>query len=154
MRGRAADGERRVVDLGWDYDDVREVLAGNADSLDEVDEPRFVEWDLWDSNVMVRDGDDRQHHRPRARFFGDPLMEAGFVAAAAARIRRPDGASCAATAAPPSPPTEQVRRRLYYLHLSLIMAIETVYRGHTEPTQYDWARERLDEVMASLGRTR
>ena len=29
-------------------------------------------------------------------------------------------------------PREQTRRRLYCLHLVVIMAIETVYRGHTD----------------------
>ncbi len=148
-----SDGARRVVDLGWEYDAVREVLEGNADSLDEVDEPRYVEWDLWNSNVMVRGGDVVSIIDHERCFFGDPLMEAGFVAAELPAFGDPTGflrgyGRAALT------PTEHVRRRLYNLHLSLIMAIETVYRGHTEPTQYDWARERLDEVMASLGRTR
>jgi hypothetical protein len=48
--------------------------------------------------------------------------------------------------------TEQARRRLYCLHLVLIMVIETVYRGHPEPRQYNWARERLTEVMVLFGR--
>ena len=47
--------------------------------------------------------------------------------------------------------TEQVRRRLYCLHLALIMIIETVYRGHTHRLQYDWARGQLTDVMALLG---
>ena len=50
------DGERRDVDLGWDYDTVRAVVSKHADCLDQVTEPRFVEWDLWDGNVMVRAG--------------------------------------------------------------------------------------------------
>jgi hypothetical protein len=37
------DGERRQVDLGWDYDVVREVVAAHEGSLDEVTEPAFVE---------------------------------------------------------------------------------------------------------------
>ena len=42
--------------VGWDYGTARGVIAQNAGCLDEVTEPRYVEWDLWDSNVMVRDG--------------------------------------------------------------------------------------------------
>jgi hypothetical protein len=75
-----SDGERRSVDLGRDYDLVRDVLAANADSLDEVDEPRYVEWDLWNSNVMVRDGRVVCIIDHERCFFGDPLMEAGFAA--------------------------------------------------------------------------
>ena len=32
------------------------------------------------------------------------------------------------------------------------MVIETVYRGHTDRIGYDWARARLDEVLAAFGR--
>ncbi|GAA2800118.1 hypothetical protein GCM10010441_26250 [Kitasatospora paracochleata] len=52
---------------------------------------------------------------------------------------------------PPLAGTETVRRRLYCLHLVLVMVIETSYRGHTDTAQYDWARRRLTEVMALLG---
>jgi aminoglycoside phosphotransferase (APT) family kinase protein len=146
------DGERRAVELGWDYDVVRAVAAEHADSLDEVTEPRFVEWDLWDSNVMVRDGRIVCIIDHERAYYGDPLIEAGFVATelpafgdATAFLRgygRPE-----LTAG------ELRRRRLYSLHLCLIMVIETVYRGHTDSGQYDWARERLTEVMTLLGRT-
>jgi hypothetical protein len=47
---------------------------------------------------------------------------------------------------------ERVRRRLYCLHLSLVMVIETVYRGHADTRQYNFAREQLTEAMARLGR--
>jgi aminoglycoside phosphotransferase (APT) family kinase protein len=148
-----SDGERRGVDLGWDYDVVRQVLGANADSLDEVDEPRYVEWDLWNSNVMVRAGRVVCIIDHERCFFGDPLMEAGFAAAELPAFGDPTGFQRGYGHADLTP-TEQVRRRLYNLHLALIMVIETVYRGHTEPTQYDWARIRLDEVMAGLGRAR
>jgi hypothetical protein len=34
----------------------------------------------------------------------------------------------------------------------LIMTIETVYRGHADTRQYDWARGQLTDVMALFGR--
>jgi aminoglycoside phosphotransferase (APT) family kinase protein len=74
------DGERRDVDLGWDYDTVRAVLTEHADCLDEAIVPRFVEWDLWDGNVMVSEGaivGILDHERA---FYGDPLIEHGFNA--------------------------------------------------------------------------
>jgi hypothetical protein len=85
--------------------------------------------------------------------YGDPLMEAGFTGTqlasfgdASAFVRGYGRGELTAT--------EQVRRRLYCLHLTLIMVIETVYRGHTDTQQYDWSRPRLDEAMALLGRIR
>lgn len=145
------DGERRAVDLGWDYDVVREVFAEHAACLDEVVVPRYVEWDLWGSNVLVRDGAIVSIIDHERAFYGDPLIEAGFTASQLpafgdwAAFMRGYGQGKLTE-------TEQVRRRLYCLHLVLIMVIETVYRGHEEPWQYDWARERLTEVMALFGR--
>ncbi|WP_328865860.1 phosphotransferase family protein [Streptomyces sp. NBC_00304] len=148
------DGERRGVDIGWEYDTVRAAVAAHADSLDEVTEARLVEWDLWASNVMVRDGKIVCIIDHERAFYGDPLMEAGFT-----------GTQMSAAFGDPAPfmrgyghgeltGTERTRRRLYCLYLVLIMVIETVYRGHTDSNQYDWARPRLDEAMALLGHTR
>ena len=145
------DGERRQVDLGWDYDTVRGVLAEHADSLDDVVDPRYVEWDLWASNVMVRDGAIVSIIDHERAFYGDPLIEAGFTATqlpafgdstAFVRGYRHDELTG----------TERTRRRLYCLHLVLITVIETVYRGHTDTVQYDWGRARLTEIMALFGR--
>lgn len=147
------DGERRRVDLGWDYGTVRDVLAEHAASLDEVGEPRLVEWDLWDGNVLVRDGNLACVIDHERAFFGDPLIEFGFAGTQMAAF----GDSThfmRGYGHPPLTETQTVRRRLYCLHLLLVMVIETVYRGHTDTTQYDLARDRLTEVMALLGRTR
>ncbi|MEU5099159.1 aminoglycoside phosphotransferase family protein [Streptomyces sp. NPDC020996] len=148
-----ADGERRRVDLGWDYDTVREVLAEHAASLDEVSEPRLVEWDLWDGNVMVRDGRIACLIDHERAFFGDPLIEVGFAGTQLAGFGDPTH-FMRGYGHPPLTETENVRRRLYCLHLMLVMVIETVYRGHTDPGPYEWARGQLAEIMAQLGRTR
>ncbi len=145
------DGERRAVDIGRDYRVIRRLLDEHAPALDEVTEPQYVEWDLWNSNVMIRDGEIVcviDHERP---FFGDPLMEAGFVATqlpafgdSVAFMRGYGWAELNEV--------QRIRRRLYSLHLALIMVIETVYRGHTDRIGYDWGRARLDEVLAGFGR--
>jgi aminoglycoside phosphotransferase (APT) family kinase protein len=143
------DGESRGVDIGWDYDVVRKTFATHAHVLDEVTEPRFVEWDLWDSNVMVRDGRIACIIDHERALYGDPLMEAGFVAS----ILPAFGDSTAFMRGygwTELTPNELVRRHLYCLHLMLIMVIETVYRGHTDTAQYDWARPQLDDVMGLL----
>ncbi|OIJ68629.1 phosphotransferase family protein [Streptomyces mangrovisoli] len=147
------DGERRGVDIGWSYDTVRATLAEHADSLDEVTEPRLVEWDLWESNVMVRDGKVVCVIDHERAFYGDPLIEAGFTGTqlaafgdSTAFMRGYGHAELTAT--------QRVRRDLYGLYLMLVMVIETVYRGHTDTKQYDWARPHLDAAMGTLGRTR
>jgi aminoglycoside phosphotransferase (APT) family kinase protein len=145
-----ADGERRQVELGWDYEVVRGVFDQNGDCLDEVIEPKFVEWDLWDNNVMVRDGAIVSIIDHERAFYGDPLIEAGFIPALLPEFGDPvafmrgygHGSLTAG---------ERGRIRLYCLYLTLIMVIETVYRAHTDRSQYNWARDRLNESMALFG---
>lgn len=146
------DGECRTVDLGYDYDLIRQVIATDLDSLDEVTEPRLVEWDLWDSNVMIRDGEIVAVIDHERAFYGDPLMEAGFTSLDLPTAFGDLTGFVRGYAHPELTGTERRRRRLYTLYLILIMIIETNYRGHTDTTQYDWARDRLREVMALFGR--
>lgn len=151
-----ADGQRRGVDIGWDYDLIRALLARHADCLDEVRVPQLVEWDLWPSNVLVRDGAIVSIIDHERVFYGDPLMEAGFAAVTLDNPVLADGfARGYGRDARDFTAAERQRRRLYDLHLILIMVIETVYRGHTDPAaQYDRARVRLDGVLAGFGHAR
>jgi aminoglycoside phosphotransferase (APT) family kinase protein len=143
------DGERRGVRLGHDHPSLRALIEGHAGSLDEVTEPRFVEWDLWDNNAMVRDGRIVAIIDHERAFWGDPLIEAGFTAAEnpafgdARAFMRGYGHA-------PLTPSEQIRRRLYGLYLALIMVVETEYRAMTEPAHLEWVRARLDEAVALL----
>jgi aminoglycoside phosphotransferase (APT) family kinase protein len=145
------DGERRLVDLGWDYDLIRTVLADHAGSLDEVTEPAYVEWDLGDGNVMIRGGAIVSIIDHERAFYGDPLIEVGFAGTELSVFGNP-APFMRGYGRGPLTETEQVRRRLYCLHLMLIMVTETVYRGHADPWEYDWARGQLTETMALLGR--
>lgn len=147
------NGERAGVDLGWPYDTVREVIREYEDELDAVTEPRFVEWDLWSSNVMVRDGSIAAIIDHERAFYGDPLIEAGFVCidlpmfGDATAFMRGYGQGALTD-------SERRRRLLYTLYLILIMAIETKYRGHQDTQQYDMARAVLDGLMTGrFGRT-
>ncbi|TVZ01902.1 aminoglycoside phosphotransferase family protein [Trebonia kvetii] len=144
------DGERRQVDLGWDYDTMRAVVAGHAASLDEVTEPAFVEWDLWAGNVLVRSGKIVGIIDHERAFYGDPLIEFGFIATQLPAFGDP-AAFLRGYGRGPLTETEQVRRRLYCLHLMLVMVIETAYRGFAEPAHQNWVRARLNETMALFG---
>jgi aminoglycoside phosphotransferase (APT) family kinase protein len=153
LEGVLHDGERREVELGWDYDVVREAIEEHSGSLDEVADPRFVEWDLWDSNVIVREGKIVSIIDHERAFYGDPLIEAGFLATDLPASARSAEAFRRGYGRGELTETEHVRRRLYNLYLALIMVIETVYRGHTDRGQYDWARGRVTDAMALLGRS-
>ncbi|MGW8763671.1 phosphotransferase family protein [Streptomyces sp. NPDC055815] len=143
------DGERRGVDLRVGYGVIRELVAAHADVLDEVTEPRFVEWDLWPGNCMVRDGRIVAIIDQERAFYGDPLMEFGFAGSESSAY----GDSTAFVRGyghRPFTADERTRRRLYYLHLALVQVIETTYRAHTGTEQYDWVCERLRETVALL----
>ena len=145
------DGEHRDVDLGWDYDAIRALLAEHADCLDEVTEPAFIEWDLWHSNVMVRDGVLTGIIDHERALYGDPLMEAGFVATESDALPGDATFFLRGYGKDSFTETERMRRRLYNVHLLLIMIIETNYRGHTDMSQYDTARIRLTSVLENFG---
>jgi aminoglycoside phosphotransferase (APT) family kinase protein len=128
---------------------VRAVIAANAASLDEVTEPAFVEWDLWDNNVLVRAGTIVAIIDHERAFYGDPLMEGGFTATQLPGFGDP-AAFLRGYGRGPLTGSEQVRRRLYGVYLTLIMVIESVYR-QSGADQYDWARARLAEALALFG---
>ncbi|MFG1608684.1 phosphotransferase family protein [Actinoplanes sp. NPDC049265] len=139
------DGQRREVDLGFSYAEIRAVTTAEADCLDEVTEPRFVEWDLFPNNVMIRDGRIASIIDHERAYYGDPLIEAVFIGTSqpafgdpAAYLRGYDKATLTAG--------EQRRRRLYNVHLGLVLVIECAYRGFTGD-HVDWARARLAEAM-------
>ncbi|MEU0739825.1 aminoglycoside phosphotransferase family protein [Streptomyces sp. NPDC006134] len=144
------DGERRGVVVPRGYDVIREVVAAHADALDEVTEPRFVEWDLWPGNCMVRDGRIVAVLDHERAFYGDPLMEFGFAGSESSAFGDAT-AFIRGYGHRPFTTAERIRRRLYNLHLALIQVIETDFRAHTDTEQYDWACKRLRETLALLG---
>ncbi|MBC9712761.1 aminoglycoside phosphotransferase family protein [Streptomyces sp. TRM66268-LWL] len=144
------DGERRGIALPCGYDLIRGLVAAHADALDEVTEPRFVEWDLWSGNCMVRDGRVVAIVDHERAFYGDPLMEFGFAGCESSAF----GDSTAFLRGyghPPLTEPERIRRRLYNLHLALVLCIETTYRAYSDDGHYDWACGHLRETVALLG---
>ena len=145
-----ADGERRSVDLGMPYAQLRDLLSEHAASLDEVTEPRFVEWDLWDGNALVRDGSIVGIIDHERALWGDPLMESGFAALVLPGTLGDASSFADGYGIGPLTPTQLTRRRLYTLHLLLVMTIETVYRGHESPAQYEFSRAALAELVSGF----
>ncbi|KQR08581.1 hypothetical protein [Cellulomonas sp. Leaf334] len=81
---------------------------------------------------MVRDGHIVTIIDHESALYGDPLMEAGFAGTYLSDFGDPT-AFMRGYGQEQLTPREQTRRGLYCLHLVVIMAIETVYRGHTTP---------------------
>ncbi|MEV7624613.1 aminoglycoside phosphotransferase family protein [Actinoplanes sp. NPDC089786] len=141
------DGSRRDVDLGFAYADVRAEIAEHAGCLDAVTEPRFVEWDLFPNNVMIRDGRIASVIDHERAFYGDPLIEAIFIGTGLPAFGDP-AAYLRGYGRTELTADEHRRRRLYNVHLGLILVIETAYRGFGSD-HADWARARLAEAMTA-----
>ncbi len=140
------DGERLGVDLGYGYDVVREAISARADALDEVVEPRFVEWDLFPLNALVREGEIVGVIDHERAFYGDPLIEAGFVGIDLPEVFGDPAPFMRGYGQSSLSADEHRRRWLYTLYLALIMVIETKFR-QTPVEQYNECRARLDVLM-------
>jgi aminoglycoside phosphotransferase (APT) family kinase protein len=144
------DGERRSVELGRDYDEVRALFDQHAESLDEVVGPRFVEFDLYDDNVLVKDGSIVAIIDHERAFYGDPLIEGCFNAFVLPAVFGDPSAFLRGYGRGPLTETELARRRLYTLHLMLVLVTKSAYREYTDTRPYDWACGRLADTMALL----
>lgn len=157
------DAVRWNVDLVVAPERIRAAVDGAADTLDDVDRPALLHFDLWDGNVLCAadptgrwgltglvDGE---------RFlFGDPLLD--FVSPAIFRRieDEPDHPFVLGYAAGSGRPvkfTERELRRLelYRLHLYLLMTVEMPSRGMTRENQtwrFDRQEALLRESVAAL----
>ncbi|MET7391514.1 phosphotransferase family protein [Streptomyces sp. NPDC005529] len=147
MEDTLADGRRAGVDIGRDYDEIRAVLTEGTSALDDVGEPRFVEVDLWTKNSMIRNGRIVSVLDHERAMWGDPLMEAGFTGIDLPAFGDPTDFVSGYGLGELSP-SQRKRRRLYSLHLAVVMIVETVFRGHTDPSTHNFARTQLDLLMA------
>jgi len=99
---------------------------------------------------MIRDGAIVGIIDHERAFYGDPLIEGGFTATQLPAFGDP-AAFMRGYGHGELTRAERTRRRLYCLYPTLVMTIETVYRGHADTRQSDFAREQLAASMALLG---
>lgn len=137
------DGERIEINLGVEYDAVRMLIKKAEYALEEVKQPYFVHWDLWDGNIFVKDGRVSGIIDFERALWAEPLMEFYFRG----HINVKDfyegyGANLREEA--------PMRSLLYDMYLFLIMIVETKYRMYTDDWQYGFAKEQLKKAMASL----
>ncbi len=143
------DGERVGVDLGWDSDLIRQVVDNNGHALEEVSVPRLVEVDLWAKNSLIRRGKIVAVLDHERAIFGDPLMEAGFTGIDMPAFGDPTHFA-SGYGLEELTESQRIRRKLYSLHLTVIMVVETKYRGHTDPLVRDFAHRHLDMAMTTF----
>jgi aminoglycoside phosphotransferase (APT) family kinase protein len=141
------DGERKSVALPVTYDEIRAAFELAAPACDEVTEPCFVCWDLWDGNVLVdaADGTLRGILDLERALWGDPLMETQF---GPEEFRDATLAAYGPTALDTT--GGRIRRAAYTLYVHLVMSIEGAYRQYPDDFIGDYARGQLTADLGHL----
>jgi aminoglycoside phosphotransferase (APT) family kinase protein len=137
------DGEKIKIGLGVEYEEVRKLLEKASFALEQVKQPVFVHWDLWDGNIFVKDGRITGIIDFERALWGDPLMEYYFRH----HCNNQDfikgyGEDLRAKA--------PIRALIYDIYLYLIMVIETKYRQYPDDGQYNFATKELKIAMDQL----
>jgi len=139
------DGEAKKVDIGLPYEKVKEIVNRFAKYLEPVTMPHLAHWDLWDGNVFVKDGEIAGIIDFERAMWADPLIEHYFKEA-----DRTSEAFLQGYGKISFSNDEIIRRRLYNIHLYLIMVIECAYRSYADDSQYNWAKEMLKKEINML----
>ncbi len=133
------DGKRKEIKLNYSYDMLRSIIFEYELYLEEVNEPRLVHWDLWDSNVFVKEGKVIGLLDFERALWGDPLMEAHF------RTMEPE--KLHGYGKWKFTKGEEIRCKLYDIYLSLIMIIESFYRKYDTDDAYNYGCENLSKAV-------
>jgi aminoglycoside phosphotransferase (APT) family kinase protein len=148
MEAMLDDGETLEAALPVSYDQIREQLHRHADALDEIREPSFVHWDLWQGNVFVKPENSKYVIEGiidwERALWGDPDIET----AVACRFYGPtffEGyGKQLATEGPAA-----IRQSLYRIYLWLALLIEIKVRDY-EPDYLPWPRAEIQKDVAFL----
>jgi aminoglycoside phosphotransferase (APT) family kinase protein len=141
------DGQEFPVELPLTYDEIYTRLSAHFSSLDEVQTPHLVHWDLWDGNIFID-----PHTKAVTGYidferalWADPLMEVNFGAFGEnPAFLAGYGAEMLDTS------VKRCRRTLYNIYLFLIMVIECYYRHFETQDQENWARLMLQQQLDFL----
>lgn len=139
------DGEEHSVSLPLSYRELRAVFQSYSDCFREVTQPCLVHWDLWDGNVLIKDGRISGILDLERALWGDPLMEYYFSG-------QYDNAAFLQGygQTPALSPRAETRRSLYNLYLYLVMMIEYAFRGYEDQSQKIWAERKLRKELKRL----
>lgn len=137
------DGEKIGIDIGVNYNDIRNLIHNVDYVLDEVKLPVFVHWDLWEGNIFVKDGKITGIIDFERCLWGDPLIEHGFCRDSYKKEFVKGYGTDLRSIAP-------VRALLYDIYLYLIMTVETNYRNYPDDWQYNFASGELKASLEEL----
>ena len=128
------DAAAADVKLEVEKDVVLEKLAADADIFAEVTVPRLVHQDMWEGNIMIRDGQVVGILDWERAVWGDPLMEDRF------RTHSRSEEFLQGYGIKHLSPSETRRALWYDVWLFLIMMTEVTYRRYEDDRQFYFAQ--------------
>jgi aminoglycoside phosphotransferase (APT) family kinase protein len=139
------DAARKQVVFDYSYDELRAVALKHAPALDEVTEPCLVHWDAWNPNFFVKDGRVVGIIDFERALWADYLMEAQFrqFGGGVTASMRGYGKTTFTAA-------EEQRKRLYDLHLALVMHVECYYRNYDTDEIFNLSKNLIGITMEWL----
>lgn len=144
LRNVIGDAIEKSVDFGVPKELILSRLEAEKPLFDEVDVPRLVHYDIWENNLMVKDGEIVSVLDWERALFGDPLMEDRFRRYS----RNPlfyKGYGI------DTPTSSQLRRMLWYdVLIFSTMMTEVYYRMYETDQQYHWAKGLFAESWREL----
>lgn len=140
------DAGRKNVAFDYSFDEIRAAVQKHAPTLDEITQPCMVHWDAWNPNFFVRDGKVVGILDFERVLWAEPLMEAQF------RYFGGDPVSHAMRGYGKTEFTsaEERRKRLYDLHLALVMNTECYYRNYDTDDILNFSKSYLAASMEWL----
>lgn len=141
------DGEKKDIEIGVSYDEIRSLVDKNKYVLQDVTTPHFVHWDLWDGNVLIKDKQISGIIDFERFLWGDPLMEYYFCEIIDGNA---DPSFLDGYGKTEFSEAEINKRILYNLYVYLIMIIDHTYRGYDDDGLCKWAKGLLGYMVRRL----
>ncbi|MBQ8186890.1 MAG: aminoglycoside phosphotransferase family protein [Clostridia bacterium] len=138
-----SDMKARDIPMEPGEDEIFTLLQRDKPYFDEVTQARLTHWDMWDGNVLVKDGHISGIIDWERALWAEPLMDERFRNNRNAHFMRGYGQS-------ELTPAEQRRRVWYDLLVALTTKAEAVYRAYGTPETTAWVRSMIDAAYGEL----
>ena len=132
------------VDLGVPPERIMERLPAGKWAFDEVTEPRLVHYDLWENNLLVKDGRISGILDWERAIYADPLMEERFLH----YCRHP--AILEGYGQTTFSEAERERMAWYDLLMDAALMVDVFTRQYADDGQYRWAKKGFAAVWESM----
>lgn len=138
------DAKQREVVIGVPPEEILSRISKDREIFDKVKTPSLVHWDMWEGNVLVKDGQISGIIDWERAMWGEPFMDDRFRY----HTRNKDFLKGFGI----DELSEEELRRIYWydILLYLTMMTEVTYREYEDDSQYQWVKPMFDNVWNIL----